>query len=178
MRIRGFWLVLGLAAAAAAGATVIYKWVDADGVVHYSDQEVPGAEKIIISPGSSNGIGGPTRAPSRTAPPKAAKRLAFSLFAIESPAKEQVFFGDEPVAVRLGLEPGLQPQQQISWKLNGEPLSDQGPTSVSFVLPTLARGTYVLSATVTDAGTGESQTADSVTFYVRQPSDLEPLRRR
>ena len=29
-----------------------------------------------------------------------------------------------------------------------------------------------------DAATGEMQTTDAVTFYVRQPSDLDPLRRK
>ena len=178
MRFRGLWIALGLTAAVAAGATVIYKWVDADGVVHYSDQEVPGAEKLNISPGSSNGIGGTTRSQPQPPAPKPLKNLRFSLFAIESPVKEQVFFGDEVVPVRLGLEPGLQPQQQITWNLNGSPLPDTGPTAVSFVLPAQPRGTYVLTATVTDAGTGESQTTDAVTFYVRQPSDLDPLRRK
>jgi hypothetical protein len=42
-------------------------------------------------------------------------------------------------------------------------------------LPTLARGTYVIAATVKDTLTGETQTTDSVTFYVRQPSSLAPL---
>src|SRR3981189_1798206 len=50
------WIALGLVAACAADAAVIYKWTDADGVVHYSDQSVPGAEKIVTSSSSSNGI--------------------------------------------------------------------------------------------------------------------------
>ncbi len=171
-------MVLGLAVAVTAGATVIYKWVDADGVVHYSDQEVPGAEKMIISPGSSNGIGGSTRSGAQPPAAKPLKNQRFSLFAIESPVRDQVFFGGDVVPVRLGLEPGLQPQQQITWNLNGSPLSDQGPTAVSFVLPAQPRGTYVLTATIRDAATGEMQTTDAVTFYVRQPSDLDPLRRK
>ena len=30
----------------AGQAAVVYKWTDSDGVVHFSDQPVPGAEKI------------------------------------------------------------------------------------------------------------------------------------
>ena len=51
------------------------------------------------------------------------------------------------------------------------------PTAVSFLLPAQPRGTYVLTATVRDGATGETQT-DTVTFYVRQPSNLDPLRRK
>ncbi|NNE61472.1 MAG: DUF4124 domain-containing protein, partial [Woeseia sp.] len=33
---------------AAAASAQVYKWTDADGVVHYSDQPTPGAEIIDI----------------------------------------------------------------------------------------------------------------------------------
>ena len=49
MHPRRLWIVLGLLTAVAAQSAVIYKWTDANGVVHYSDQPVPGAEKIITA---------------------------------------------------------------------------------------------------------------------------------
>ena len=55
MHLRRMWIGLGLFAALAAGvathAAVVYKWVDADGVVHLSDQPVPGAERIVTESG-------------------------------------------------------------------------------------------------------------------------------
>ena len=47
---------------------MIYKWIDADGVVHFSDQPVPGAEKIVTSSPTNNGIGGavPASTPSQS----------------------------------------------------------------------------------------------------------------
>jgi hypothetical protein len=179
MHLWRLWIALGLLAAFAAGAAVVYKWTDADGVVHYSDQAVPGAERIVTSSASANGIGGRTaHAPGSAAPAKAPSRLDNKVLAIESPAKEQVFFADEIVPVRLGLDPGLKPDQEIIWNLNGSALTDQGPNALNFALPTLPRGTYVIAATIKDTATGETQTTDSVTFYVRQPSELEPLRRK
>jgi hypothetical protein len=38
----------------------------------------------------------------------------------------------------------------------------------------LARGTYTVAATVSDAVSGESRSSDPVTFYVREPSALSP----
>jgi hypothetical protein len=180
MHLLRFWIALGLTAACAADAAVIYKWTDADGVVHYSDTAVPGAEKIVTSSGSSNGIGGGTHAPAAAATGRKApsSRIEYASFAIESPAKEQAFFGDELVPVRLRLEPDLQPNQAISWYLNGAVLSDQAPTARSFTLQSLSRGTYQISATITDTVTGESQSSDGVTFYVRQPSELSPQHRK
>lgn len=174
-------MALGLVATCAVHAAVIYKWTDADGVVHYSDQAIPGAEKIVTSSNSSNGIGGGTHAqsaasaPSRQAPPS---RVAYTTFTIESPAKDQVFFGDEIIPVRLHLDPDLKPDQTITWTLNGAPLTDQPPTSRSFTLQSLPRGTYQISATLMDTVTGESQASEGVTFYVRQPSELSPQHRK
>jgi len=167
-------LAFCLFAAFAADGAVVYKWTDADGVVHFSDQPVPGAEKIVTSSSTSNGIGGAPTRPSNAgqivAPPSA---LTYSEFAVESPSKEQVFFNDEIIPVHLALSPGLKPNQTITWHLNGKQLDDQPPTTVSFTLQSLVRGTYVIAATITDAESGESKTSDSVTFYMRQPSELE-----
>jgi hypothetical protein len=180
MHLLRVWIALGLVAACAADAAVIYKWTDADGVVHYSDQSVPGAEKIVTSSGSSNGIAvGAARAPSiATSGKKAPSHLEYSTFAIESPTREQVFFGDEIIPVRLRLDPDLKPNQTIGWYLNGSPLTDQPPTSRSLTLQSLPRGTYQISATITDTVTGESQNSEGVTFYVRQPSELSPQHRK
>ena len=162
----------------AANAAVVYKWTDADGVVHFSDQPVPGAEKIIVATSTANGIGR-ANAPGMPAVRNAPEPHPQQTVSIASPNKEQVFFNDDVVSVRLEVNPGLQANQALTWALNGTPLTAQGPDALAFALPgRLARGTYTLSATVTDAATGQSQAADSVTFYVKQPSELDPLRRR
>ena len=43
-------LVLGLLVSLAATATEIYRWIDADGNVVFSDTPIEGAEKIEIAP--------------------------------------------------------------------------------------------------------------------------------
>lgn len=169
-------LVLFLFAAFAADGAVVYKWTDSDGVVHFSDQPVAGAEKIVTSSTTSNGIGGGTRGGNTVSPSAAPGKpaaIAYTTFSIESPSKDQVFFNDEIIPVRLSLEPALQPNQTIAWHLNGKQLDDQPPTAVSFALQSLSRGTYVISATITDSVTGETKTSDSVTFFMRQPSELD-----
>ena len=176
MHLRRPWIALCLLAASAAGAAVVYKWTDADGVVHFSDTAVPGAEKIVTSSPASNGIGGPARAAANPEPKPAAAEI--SELAIESPAQEEVFFGDNVVPVRLHIVPALKPHQTVTWHLNGKQLDDQAPDAVSFVLQTLPRGAYAIAATVTDQETGASQSTDSVTFYVRQPSELSPQHKK
>jgi hypothetical protein len=173
------WLVFGLLAACAADAAVIYKWTDADGTIHYSDQPVPGALRMVTSSNTANGIGG--RAPAglgAVATKAQPTATGYRLLAIESPAQDQVFFADDSVPVRLGIEPGLKENQSVTWHLNGKKLDDQDSNAVAFTLPSLPRGTYAIAATVTDLDTGAAQSTGSVTFYVRQPSELSPQHRR
>jgi uncharacterized protein DUF4124 len=167
-------LGLSLLAAFAVQAAVVYKWVDADGIVHFSDQPSPGAEKIYTSSPSTvaagstlRSQGGAPQAPRSVAP----SGLGYSEFSIASPVNDQTFFGDDVIAVHLNLEPSLKPNQSITWHLNGKQLDTE---ATAFSLPHLDRGTYALAATITDQLTSASQSSNSVTFYVRQPSALAP----
>jgi uncharacterized protein DUF4124 len=172
------WFLIATLAAFAGQAAVVYKWTDSDGVVHYSDQPVPGAQKIFTATSASAGAASgerPNAAPPGSISAKSVtSALTYSQFAITSPAANQTFFGDDIVAVHLGLEPDLKAGQTISWHLNGKQLDDQAPTSIQFALQHLDRGTYVIAAIITDQQTGESLSTDSVTFFVRQPSELSP----
>ena len=171
--------MLACLAAFAGQAAVVYKWTAPDGVVHYSDQPVPGAEKIFTASGptpaatASSGraaVNGPT-------PAKKIAALSYNRMAVTSPSPDQTFFGDESITVQLALDPALKPEHTITWHLNGQPLL-QEPTATQFVLPRLDRGTYVIAATISDPQTGESASTNSVSFFVRQPSELSPQHRK
>lgn len=182
MRLCRTWLAFGLLPALAgplpAGAAVVYKWIDADGVVHFSDQPVPGAEKITTTGGSTRGILGqppPPMSPQVGNAPKSQTLIRSTEVSITSPASGQTFSGAEVMAAHLSVRPEINPDHPLSivWTLNGSPLPE-AEGSVSFTLPDLARGEYTLSATVSDPATGESKSADPVTFNVLRPSLLAP----
>jgi hypothetical protein len=170
-------MVLAALAAFAGQAAVVYKWTDADGLVHYSDQPVPGAEKIVTNgqPTLGTGAAGAPKAANAAKKPAAAPGLG--IITITSPVQQQSFFGDEPIGAHLAMEPDIKPSQTITWHLSGRDL-EEGANATQFTLPHLDRGTYDLSATVKDRDTGASQTTSGVTFYVRQPSLLSPEHRR
>jgi hypothetical protein len=180
--------VLASLAAFAGQAAVVYKWTDSDGVIHFSDQPVPGAEKIFTGSLSTGGSLSSSRSanpgsanPGVPAPkPKlnAAPGLGYSRFTITSPVPDQSFFGDDVISANLALDPSLKPGQTITWHLNGRQLDDQPPTATQITLPHLDRGTYAIAATVTDQATGESSSTDSVSFFVRQPSELAPQHKK
>jgi hypothetical protein len=168
-------LVLGavLLVPVPALCAVVWKWVDADGVVHFSDQPVPGAQKIVTSTGAK-GIGGNVGPSSPEAQKNTAPTPAPTQFAITSPAPQETITGNQPVLVHLDLAPALTPTQSITWFLNGQPLANQAPDAVQFALEDLPRGTYSVSATLADQSNGETRSTEAVTFYVVRPSILSP----
>jgi hypothetical protein len=181
MHLRRSWLLVGAWAwglvPLAAHALVVYKWTDAQGVVHFSDQPVPGAEKIFTSsaPGHAGILGqtaGPSSAPSTAQKPPTA--LSGATVAITSPAPQQTFTGEGSVPVALSITPAMKPSWTIAWSLNGAQVPNQAPDAVSFTLTDLARGVYTIEAIVTDPGTGETKSAEAVTFNVMRPSVLSP----
>jgi Domain of unknown function (DUF4124) len=178
MHLRRSLLAFGLFAAFAGQGAVVYKWTDADGVVHFSDQPVPGAEKIVTA--TSSAPAGTSSRGSASATGAAAKKkipgsaLNFNQLAIVSPAHDQTFTGNLPVNVSLNVDPGLKAHQTISWFLNGKRLDDQSPDAVQFTLENLARGAYTIGATIVDQDSGESTSAEAVNFFVMQPSVLSP----
>ena len=52
---RAIFVIFGLLAASTALAQA-YRWVDDDGITHYSDRPVPGAERVILPNSSSNRV--------------------------------------------------------------------------------------------------------------------------
>ena len=188
MHLRHLSTALGLAicCVAQAPAATVYKWTDANGVIHFSDQPDPGAERIITQSGP---------APSRSSAPAAAVRSApsahrtnpatepnstavdYDEFSIESPQPDQTF-NEQSVGVRVRLEPGLKPGHLLSLYLNGKLVEGQSPKATQFSLNDMPRGAYTLIATVMDAASGESKSTSPVTFYVQRPSLLAPLRRK
>ena len=172
------WIVLASLAAFAGHAAVIYKWTDADGVVHYSDQSVAGRRKNLRRAARRRTArqARRKRTPVRIGADKPGERaetgINYTDFPFIAGARADIFRRRRH-GVALALDPSLKrPNQPITWHLNGKQLDDQGPNSTQFALPHLDRGTYAIAATVTDQQTGESQTSDSVTFFVRQPSAL------
>jgi hypothetical protein len=176
MHHRKSWVLVSALTALTVQAGAIYKWTDADGVVHYSDQSVPGAEKVRSTTPINRADSPNTSGRAAAQGPAPAKAAAAAALTITSPVNEQVFFNDDVASVHLDVQPALKPTQVITWHLNGKTL-EQAPTAVTFPLQGLERGTYVLAATMVDQETGESLTSGTVTFYFRQPSALSPQHR-
>ncbi|HET7756911.1 MAG TPA: DUF4124 domain-containing protein [Steroidobacteraceae bacterium] len=169
-----FTLML-LAGPAALAATTVYKWVDDSGEVHYSDQPHPNAQKLEISGVQTYRALGAGANPA--AAPRPIERAAPGYYqgcAIAQPASEQTLENTDSVAVSVRTDPAPRPGDQIFLLLDGKPVNGGSATGAHFSISAVDRGRHTLQAQVR-GNEGEVLCASpSVTFYVHQPSILNP----
>ena len=174
MRLPTSLVCLALAAGPVAAAEII-RWVDKDGVVHYSDRPQDaaqaGAEKVQIQGAPKPGSVAP---PPTRAPTVAPEPVRYTGCEISSPSPDQVFQNVRSVSVSLNVQPGLQAEHRIVVRVNGAPVPGWPPTSSGYVLNDLPRGSYTVSAQVLDARGSTVCTSGTITFHIRQPSILTP----
>lgn len=162
-----------------AAATEVYRWVDANGQVHFSDQWRPGAEKLRIADAPGFSAPAPaTRAPAagRGATPAAAPAPLYETLEIASPAQEEVLWNTEgQLRVSMRLIPPLRPGHGLRLFLDGQQQEiPEGSTEVQ--LTEVFRGVHTLRAEVVDQAGTALITSPTTTFAVRQTSVLNPSR--
>ncbi|HUO81312.1 MAG TPA: DUF4124 domain-containing protein [Gammaproteobacteria bacterium] len=160
-----------------AGAVTLYKWVDEDGVRHFSDQPHPGAEVIELEEAQT--FAAPRvveRTPDR-AGTDAGEGFSYQGFWVATPRGGQTLWNIEGnLGVALSLTPALQPGHRIRVFLDGELVEELPDSSTSFTVPEVYRGTHTLRATVVDAAGNVIAETEPITFYVHQTSILSPAR--
>ncbi|HUG71897.1 MAG TPA: DUF4124 domain-containing protein [Steroidobacteraceae bacterium] len=163
-----------------AGAAEIWRWKDANGVVHYSDNPVPGAELISVfsAPPSGGDLPPPIPAPQMPPlqPPPQAAPFTYSTCAVLAPVSDETFRGVQPVDVKLSIEPGLRTGHRIQLLFNGVARLDWPPGSISFTLPEVLRGSHTLAVRIVDQNGQVVCSGPSSTFHLQQVSVLSPGR--
>jgi hypothetical protein len=165
--------------AALATAGEMWKWKDANGVVHYSDKPVPGAERIdIVAPKPSISVQKPAVAAGHTAAanpgPDQPAIVPYTRCVVIAPDSEETFNAVTSVAVGLLVEPALQAGHHIEVLFDGNPLQDWPPDAVSHTVKDLERGSHTLSARVLDANGGTACSGPTLNFHVRLPTVAPP----
>jgi hypothetical protein len=167
---------LGLLCAAAladnGGKTTVYKWVDAQGVVHYSDQPHPHAQKLEIS-GAQTFSAPPVPASSYTPSPEEQTQPAgpaYQSCAITQPTDQQMLMNVYKATAVVQTSPPLRPGDEVRLFVDGKQITGAG---MSFTFPVF-RGQHSVEAVIQD-GTGQIVCETStITFYVHQPSIQNP----
>ena len=170
MRTRPYiFLLLPVLVAAQAHAQEVYRWVDEDGVVHYSDRSRGEAERVELPElQRMDSIRGTAGDEAETPPEATAVRVR-----IERPRAEETFRdprGLVPVSVALSGE--LAGGRVLVYYLDGRPVLD--PTRrPSVQLEDVPRGEHRVSVAIREGGE-EIVRSEPVTFHMRPPSSLSP----
>lgn len=170
-------ILAGLALSLAAQPQEIYRWVDKDGQVHYSDQ--PGAANaervILVDPNSYEqepsdlGPGAATAGGGAEEP----EESPYTSLAIVQPTPDQVFFGaDATVTAAVDLGGTLRSDHTLVFFVNGNRRTADG--GLGLQITGLERGTHFLRASVLDQNGNPVITSQQITFHVRLPSINAP----
>lgn len=165
-----------LAIALAIGAPLahsdtVYRWVDAQGNVHYSDHPHPGAAKVMLPQTQTYAPPTAGQMPAPEPLPAAKLTAGYSQFSLATPANQATLWYVHEVTVSVNLSPQLRSGDSITFHLDGRSMGPTQATSVTF--KDVDRGEHTASATL-NAANGASLSAGPVTFYVRQKSILGP----
>jgi hypothetical protein len=156
-----------LAACASAAAATVYKWVDDNGVTHYSDQPNPKAQKLEIADAQTYGSKAATlAAPAASAPPPTASP---AVCMIDSPGVGQVFLDTFAVSGHVTLA-HVGDNSLPTLRLDGQDITSQLQPNGTFTLPQVDRGDHTLTLEVSLAQGGAACQGNAVTFSVRQRS--------
>ena len=169
-------LFFGIAAllVTAAVCAEAYRWVDEDGVIHFSDRPHPGAVEIQLP--SSGRRSTPTRTTATTsrratqqaAPAEEQRPFSYESLEISSPAAEETLWNIEGVLnVTLNLQPALQPGHRVRLYFDGTPRMVSG---TSFQIEEVYRGVHNVQVEILDE-TGKLMIRSLPNrFYVQQNS--------
>ena len=176
VRTRMAFLGLVVVAAAAAGGTATYRWVDADGI-HYSDQPHPGAEQITLSLTQtySNSHADSSAATTTTATRQArdsrdAADFRYDTCAVIQPAQDQVLIDVASANIAVQVQPAKRSGDRVVLSFDGRAIEPQNNDQVEFVIAPIDRGTHTVAATVRGADGKNLCQSAALSFHVRQPS--------
>ncbi len=169
MELRSVFMLFCLLAAAAAGGQEAYRWVDEDGVVHYSDRPREGAEIIVLPTPNVATMRRPSQRPvvgDQEDEPDDEPGTAYTSIEIVSPDAEETLWNIEGVLnVSVALEPGLQPGHQVRAYFDGRM---QPVSGTSFQLQEVWRGVHNIQVEVVDATGNVMIRSQPNRFYVQQ----------
>ncbi|HEX2138343.1 MAG TPA: DUF4124 domain-containing protein [Woeseiaceae bacterium] len=170
---------IALLAVLAAGVlpAQVYRWVDDDGVIHYSDTPHPGAEEVHLPDSAPPLPGAAFETAQRTLPtegdqPESQPSFDYRSLRFVAPAPEETLWniGGE-LTVRLDLQPGLRPGDQVRVYFDGEPRAVNG---LQFEMEEVWRGTHNLQAEVLNEQGQLMIRSEPIRFYVHQTSIANP----
>lgn len=168
--------LMSVASTVAIAATV-YKWVDDDGITHYSDQPHEHAQKVELkapqtySAPKSPSVPVPRPDAGAATPPPG---RVYQGCTISEPTNDQMFMNTSTVTAGISIQPAVRPGDQVIVTLDGQRVPGVPADGGQFTITPVDRGTHSLQLVVQDGGGRSLCQSSPVTFHVHQPSLLNP----
>jgi hypothetical protein len=168
-------IVLLVARLAVAGE--VFRWVDENGQVHYSDRPGAGAEVVELPQAQTFNL--PAASVSRrikdqqssSGAEDAADGFRYTNLGIVRPAEDEVFWNVAgEVNVSIQLQPELQSDHRVRLFLDGQLVDGLASSGLNFKLTEVVRGTHALRAEVQTSRGISLIESPSVVFTVQQTS--------
>jgi len=155
----------------------VYKSVDEEGNVIYSDQPRPGAERLKV-PAVPTYTAAPLPPSSAKAPAAKAEPPTYTEAAIVQPSHDSTVRNNAGIVViSVLLEPALRTDlgHKIALSMDGNPLGEPG-ASMAIQLDNVDRGTHTLQISVVDDAGTVLASSEPTTFHMKRASILHPKR--
>lgn len=144
----------------------VYKRVNPDGSVEYSDQPIQGAEVMKVPKGSTFTM--PETPASAAAPADTGAeevKVVYDNLEISRPSNDETIRSNEGKLTALArVEPALDANHRFRWSLDGEIVQDVN--SPELRLNNIDRGSHTLQAEIVDANGRVIISSESVTFHL------------
>ncbi len=162
----------------------MWKWTDANGVVHYSDIPAPGAVQMGVSvsqgqpssaPPASRGAGeGGSYDEGGSSGASPASDQTYTSLEIVSPEAGATYFeADSVVPVQISPSPGLAAGDSVYLYLDGKRVGNSD-NALGYTLQNVERGEHSLASAIFDAQGNEKIRSQPVTFYMKQTTINSP----
>jgi hypothetical protein len=186
--MRNCAILLLAVVAAQVSAETAWRWVDANGTIHYSDRPVPGAVEVQLPDTPARAATRPESTPSpratrqsetTAAEPAADEQEAagYTRLAIASPSQDETLWNIEGVLeVVVDVEPRLQDGHRVVLIFDGERRNPVAGPNSRYTIDAVYRGQHTVQAAILDAGNSTLMESRPVQFTVQQPSLLNPNR--
>ena len=170
-----FLFYLLVLACTVATAATVYKWVDENGVTHFSDQPHPNAQKVELKAPqtfTAPKVTAPTQS-SRPSPSRPAEKV-YTACGMSEPTADQVFMNTDTVSAGVTAQPAVRPGDTVVVTMDGAPVPGVPASGGQFTITPVDRGEHTIQMVIKDPTGVTVCSSPAVTFHVHQPSLQSP----
>ncbi|MFL1454342.1 DUF4124 domain-containing protein [Marinobacter sp. GN3S48] len=149
----------------------VYRNVDAQGNVIFSDEPSDGAEEVRVKPVTTVTLPKPAdvQEPEKLRQVAEEEGSAYSSVRIVAPNDDEAFHsGSGDVAFRVTSNPGLKEGHRYEVTLDGQPVGQT--TSDTVTVRNVFRGTHDAGVNIIDKNGVQVKTGESISFTIHRPS--------